>query len=300
MVFIATLYYLYIKLLKNDEFSNSLSDFQFNMKNSWIFILVFIMMLVNWSIEAQKWKLLLSSFNQISFRKAFAAVWAGVTINNWVPNRMAEFIGRILFINPENRGKAIVSTFAGSFAQMQMTLIFGSIGLFFIVDYNLQFNLIFPIAACVLSLVSLFFYFRMSSLISLIKHIRFLQFLLKYLEVLEQFSTKVLLSLVTLSFFRYLVYSSQYVLLLFLFKIDVDVSMMFYGVTLIFFIQTFIPSVLLTDIGVRGAAVLFVFENMSQNVAGLLAAAYSIWIINLLLPSFVGAFFILFKKKRTD
>ena len=130
---------------------------------------------------------------------------------------------------------------------MQMTLIFGSIGLFFIVDYNIQFNLMFLIAACVLSLVSLFFYFRMSSLISLIKHIRFLQFLLKYLEVLEQFSTKVLLSLVTLSFFRYLVYSSQYVLLLFLFKIDVDVSMMFYGVTLIFFIQTFIPSVLLTD-----------------------------------------------------
>ena len=139
----------------------------------------------------------------------------------------------------------------------------------------------------------------MGLFVNLIRRISFLEFLLKYIEVLEQFSNKILLKIIVLSLIRYLVYSTQYVLLLLLFKVDAEISILFFGVSLIFLFQTFIPSVLLTDIGVRGATVLYVFEGFSLNVAGLLAAAYSLWLINLLFPSFFGALFILVKKKRT-
>jgi uncharacterized membrane protein YbhN (UPF0104 family) len=296
IVFIATLYYIYIKVLKDGSLKSSWSELSFSQNEFWLLMLVLMMMFINWSLEAGKWKLLVSTFEKISFKRAFASVWSGVTINNWVPNRMAEFAGRILYVQLGNKGKAVVSTFAGSFAQMLMTLSFGAIGLLFF--SHSQAYVQGSIVLLLMAVLFGFFYFRMRWVVVIIRRIRFLKFLLKYMEVLEQFSFTTLLKLVVISFFRYLVYLSQYVLLLILFGVEVEIIKLFYGVALIFLIQTFIPSILLTDIGVRGATVLVVFEKLSPNVAGLFAAAYALWFINLLIPSLVGAVLIMLKKKN--
>ncbi|MBC8343603.1 MAG: flippase-like domain-containing protein [Bacteroidetes bacterium] len=298
LVFIATLYYLYIKVFKDGSLKDSVSDFEFNNRSFWLLIPVFILMLVNWSIEAGKWKMLISTFEEISFKRSFAAVWSGLTINNWVPNRMAEFAGRIIFINAGKRGKAIVSTFAGNMAQMMMTLIFGSLGLYLFYHFQGPYRWFIADILVLVNILFILFYFRMKWFVFLIKRIRFLHFLIKYIEILEHFSVAFLFRVVLLAMLRYLTYLSQYVMLLLLFGIDVDPGILYSGVALIFLIQTFIPSVMLTDIGVRGAVVLYVFEKVSPNLAGLLAAAYSIWFINLLIPSLFGALFILLKKKN--
>ena len=300
LIFFATLYYIYAKVFKNGSLNESLSDLVIGIESLWMLAAILLLMFFNWSIEASKWKLLISTFEKISFKRSFAAVWSGLTINNWVPYRMAEFAGRVLFISAENRGKAIVSTFAGSLAQMGMTLIFGSLGLLLFYDLAAYWSWLLP---CILGsaiVVFFFFYFRMRWFVSIIRRIRFLHFLLKYVDILEQFSFIMLFKLILLSLIRYLAYVSQYVLLLILFGIELNVMQLYFGASLIFLIQTFIPSVMLTDLGVRGATVLYVFEKFTPNVAGLLVAASSLWLINLLIPSFFGALFILLKKKNNQ
>jgi uncharacterized membrane protein YbhN (UPF0104 family) len=65
--------------------------------------LVFLLMFVNWGIEARKWQLLVSSIQKVSFGRAFRAVFSGQALGFNTPNRMGESAGRAIFLDEGNR-----------------------------------------------------------------------------------------------------------------------------------------------------------------------------------------------------
>ena len=110
---------------KNIRSLNSTIIHHFGPKSYAALVLLILLMLLNWSIEAFKWRLLVSKMQKISFIDALKGVWCGVTIGTFTPNRVGEFGGRILFLRERNQVKGIIVTLIGSFGQITTTLITG-------------------------------------------------------------------------------------------------------------------------------------------------------------------------------
>jgi len=302
LIFIATLYYIWIKINGSNDFRNFFREFsEMDIFGSFLIILVFFGMLINWGLETAKWKYLISKFENISFFRAFRAVWSGITINNWIPNRLAEFLGRILYIRTENRTKAIFSTLIGNMAQMIMTTLWGSLGLLIWLCFEDRSGfMIMTILLVGLNVTLIYFYFHIKIAHKLISKFKFLHFIAEYSNIISSYSLIELSAILGLSFIRYFVYLTQYFLLFKAFGIEANGILLLSSAAMIFLIQVVLPSFTLSEIGIRGATVLYVAGNFSANINGLLAAAYSLWLINIIIPTLFGAFFVLgLKLKNT-
>src|SRR5689334_6961656 len=64
----------------------------------WNIVAVIVLMIVNWSIEAIKWKIAVKPIQPVSFLKAFRAILSGVSFSVSMPNRLGEYLGRILYM----------------------------------------------------------------------------------------------------------------------------------------------------------------------------------------------------------
>ena len=95
----------------------------------WNLVAVLVLMLVNWTIETFKWKLAVQKIQQVGFFTAFKAVLSGVSFSVTTPNRVGEYLGRVLYMNEGNRLKAISLTITGSISQLIVTLVMGLAGL---------------------------------------------------------------------------------------------------------------------------------------------------------------------------
>ena len=293
LIFLLSLYYIYITLIGKKSFSDLNTLFSgLNYISLLIVLIVFIMMFINWFIESIKWKLLISKLQNISFYTSYKAVLTGLTVNTWIPNRLAEFIGRILYLEQENRTKATFSTLVGGFAQLIITTLIGSLGLIFwlISSKDLVY---FVILLLLINGFLLLVYFNVSIFSGIIKKISFLKKLWQYAEILEEYSFPQLFELIFLSFIRYAVYCTQYYLIFLAFGVDFGLLNSLMCVSVIFLCLSVIPAVTLTEIGVRGATVLYFTGFYTENTAGVLAAAYLIWLINIIIPAIAGAFLLL-------
>src|SRR6185436_5079605 len=89
------------------------------------FLLVFILMFVNWSLEALKWKLSVQKVQPINFFRALKAIFSGVSFSITTPNRMGEYFGRMLYMDEGKRLKIVSLTILCSLSQLIITLLFG-------------------------------------------------------------------------------------------------------------------------------------------------------------------------------
>ncbi len=302
IVFVATLYYLYFKVIDSEQFGEFFPQF-LNLSSASItlLVLVFVFMMLNWSLETIKWKLLIGKLEHISFIKSLMAVWSGLTINNWIPNRTAEFLGRILFIRKENRIKAISSTLAGNVAQLITMLSIGSVSFILWNDgFSMSLKGILLLFSGVMTIFLSVAYFNIGIINKWFKNSKILNRFQKYVDVLSDYTSKELGKVLALSILRLGIYVAQYYLLLLVFGVDLNFPNAFVGICTIFFIQSILPAITITEIGVRGATVIFVLEHYTNSYSSLLAAAYSLWIINVIIPNFFGAIFIVIKKQEKN
>ena len=91
---------------------------------------MFALMCVNWALEAFKWQIALRPVQSIPFSRAFKAILAGTCIASFTPNRVGEYLGRMLFVDPGNKILSIAPTILCSMAQMLVTLTAGSLGIY--------------------------------------------------------------------------------------------------------------------------------------------------------------------------
>lgn len=103
----------------------------FNAKHYWLVAVVLLLMFVNWTIEAIKWKLVTKHLQTISIWNALKGVMLGVTVSLIMPNRTGEFVGKIMVLDRENRVKGVLASMLASVSQLLMTLIFGVLGMLF-------------------------------------------------------------------------------------------------------------------------------------------------------------------------
>src|SRR4051812_2218147 len=90
--------------------------------NPFLLFISFLLLFVNWGLEALKWMLLIAPLERIGFFTAYRAIFAGVTVSIFMPNRVGEFAGRIFFLEKADKVEATLKNFVGSATQLFMTV----------------------------------------------------------------------------------------------------------------------------------------------------------------------------------
>lgn len=256
-----------------------------------ILVLAFVLLFVNWGIESIKWHKLINRFEPMPFLTATKAVLSGVTLSIITPNQIGDFVGRVIHLEVLNKLKGSLITVIGHTAQVIITLFFGVISLsYFSIHYA---GIWYWIPVAIVFLIGLIFvYLRMNQTYQYVKEVKWLKGLAAYADVFSTFNSKELLQILGWSFLRYLVFLFQYYLLLHFYEVEIDVLPAIACIIGTFCVQSVVPSFLLLEIGLRGASALAFFQLFSSNQEGILLAAYSLWMVNMLLPALIGMYFI--------
>jgi hypothetical protein len=272
---------------------------------SWMIYLSVLLMPLNWGIEAYKWKLLMEPVQKLSFLQAFKAVLAGTTMAVHTPNRIGEYFGRMIYMDEGNRLRSIALTVTGSFSQLIITLVMGSIGLLFFLIFIKDTSLlhvqvfwirIFLFIMVFISLVCLLLYFKLSWLLRWLDKAPPLARYRFFFDKLEELDARTLIKILALSGLRYLVFVAQYLLVMKAFGIELGVWMLICLVSVLFLVLSVIPSIVLAEAGIRGAASVEIFYLFTSNVTAVVTSGWFIWLVNLMLPALLGGLLLLGKR----
>lgn len=254
-----------------------------------------LLMLLNWCIEAYKWQLLIAQVEAIPFLKSLKSIFAGLSVSILTPNRIGEYAGRILFLNNDNKLKGISANVVGSFALLIVASFFGLLGA---VYYGIQNHFTWIIiAALIIGLIVLsciwFLFFHLDKIADWLNQFTYLQKIKTYIDIVRNYNSAILKKIILLSACRYLVYSLQFVLLLYLFDVHINSVDAFFTVFLIYWSMAILPSIAIAELGIRSGTSVFFLKVYSMNTLGIISSSVVLWCINLIIPAILGSILIL-------
>lgn len=258
--------------------------------------LVVIMMFLNWAIEVVKWKYLSRRIEQISWWKAIQSVFCGLTWAIFTPNRIGEYGGRIMLLKAQNRATGAVAMGVGLFAQLVLTSVFGALSIaWFVCTYlptphAVQFAV--WLLGIIYALVFLILYFNVHWVDKLVGRFRFLRKIKPFFSVLEDFSTKELVNVLLLSLARFVIFTSQYIVLMLVFLPSMPFTAMVLMIFILFFIQSAVPSLDIFDFSVRSFVASNLYSYITTQEIAVMAIVSCIWFVNLILPAILGSVFV--------
>lgn len=270
---------------------------------SWKLVLALLLMLANWALEARKWQLAIRKIQPLSFLQSWKAVFTGTTLAFFTPNRIGEYMGRILYIHEGKRIQAISLTIVCSMGQLLVTWWAGIGGILYLKGLNnpdtmhgfasLWMNTVLYGAVAGAVILTLF-YFRLAGLVRWIEKIPRIEKTVAYIRVLDSFNATILLRILSLSVVRYSVFLGQYYLLFDVFNVPLTAAQAAGSVSVIFLVLSIVPTIaVITELGVRWKIGIEVVQLFNGNITGILATSLAIWIINLVIPALLGSLLIL-------
>ncbi|HBB58589.1 MAG TPA: hypothetical protein DCZ87_07920 [Chitinophagaceae bacterium] len=298
---------IWLQLKKQVNFSLLATELSEALRTKGLFFLplLFLLMLLNWLTESLKWKLAIAPLQSVSLFTSFKAVLSGVSFSVSLPNRVGEYLGRVLYLDPVHRVAAVSVTVVSSFSQLIVTVAMGLAGLILARPFLLsrfewaaQSWSIAALATVVVLVLMLLLYFNSSHANNwLQKKVinpssvwadRFK----KWLQALDSCDAAILRTLLSLSLLRYLIFLMQYYLVYQLFQVPLQGIPLFVTVSLTFLVLALVPTFAIPELGLRGAVGLWIAGWFGATSSGIVLAALLIWIINLILPALTGALLI--------
>lgn len=307
LLFIWVSYSIYNRLSNQPDLDASWQHISESFDSPRIFYLlaVMLLMIVNWSIESWKWKICVQKIQKVDFATAFKAVLSGVSFSVTTPNRVGEYLGRILYMDDGNRIKAISLTIAGSISQLIITLAMGIAGMTALRSELRNAGLFSPFwidivfyGTLVAFVVLTVFYLGLSRIARWVDRLPGIRRYAWLLRSLEEFNATLLLQLLSLSALRFFVFIVQYYLLFRFFDVSVSWEQTLWAISVSFLVMAVIPTIaLFTDLSLRGEVSLMLLGLFSGNRLGISLVSLSIWLINLIIPALIGSLLILSIRK---
>lgn len=292
---IGTLCFIVYKLFFAYNIQDLASGNSFKWTTSKIILLTTTVFLIipNITLESLKWKLVITPHEKVSWYQSFQAVSAGIALGIITPNRLGDFAGKALFLKTYDKIKGAVVSFIGSIAQTIAIVCCGSIGLWILALQQQYINTVQFYSGLIGIGIVLYLIYYLFINIHWLNRIISWKKITPYVDAFTDYSQKELTTLFILSLIRFGIFNVQYFLLLHFFDVPITMQYAFPALSAIFVVQAFVPSIILIEMGVRGATALFFLGLFSTNTSGILLAAYSLWILNIMLPSLLGLYFIL-------
>jgi len=254
--------------------------------------------------------LFISPLEKINLWVSLKAVLTGVSVSMFMPNRVGDYLGRVFILKKADRLQAVISTIVGSMSQLITTLVFGSVALLIAfpkyLDLAEQINFWIYLGIWAVVVIGdftiVFFYLNFGAFSAVIKRIsgKGYERIKKYADVFSLYKSTDMLFVLSISILRYLVFSFQFFLLLLLFKVEVGYFDAMVLISLVYLAMAIIPTIALTEIGVRGSISLFVFQHHFETVGfwspeiaiGVVSASSILWLFNIIFPAIIGLIFV--------
>lgn len=277
-IWIAVAYFVYFE---KDKFIQILN--QPNLEWRWIIVSILLLSL-NIGLEALKWFLMIKKFYPfISYGKAYQAILTGSASAFITPQKIGDYIGRLVYLTHENRIAGIFVTLLNRFAQLGATLVFATFASFFLkisfYPYIILFlTFAFHIILWFIPLIMAYFY----------PYIPKLKFIY---DILIKIPVKLIMVTSLLSVIRFLVFLFQYLLIFKAFGISNENLWALCCLT--FFIKSFIPSLAFSELGIREGVAIWVFGQYSNiDTVLVFQVTLILFVINTLIPATLGAWLI--------
>ena len=293
-IVVGAFYFIYQKLAHNNTFA--FSDFisflsknkVFSAKNI-VFLLLFSFF--NWFFEILKWQHLVNPIKTISFKKASAQSLGALTASLFTPNRIGEYGAKAMYYTSNLRKRILLVNLLSNLLQMGVTVLFGILGFSrYILKYDPDLNYYKLSRYAVLLLSGLFLFllglktrpFKIKGFsIDKIK-----PFFASYAK------NKVLLALI-LSVIRYLIFSFQFYFILTIFQVNLSYLNAMTIISSMYLIASIIPTIFIFDVVIKGSVALYLFSLADVNEVVVLAAITLMWLLNFVIPSLFGSYYVL-------
>ncbi|WP_452232360.1 lysylphosphatidylglycerol synthase domain-containing protein [Lacinutrix sp. MEBiC02595] len=293
-IVIGAFYFIYNKLTTNNDldfnefvaFSNQ--NNVFSLKN--VIFLLFIS-IFNWFLEISKWRILVSSIKKISFYEALKQSLGALTASLLTPNRIGDYGAKALYFTTEHRKRVVLLNFIGNMMQMSITLLFGIFGLYyFAIAYPVDFNFSrVPRFLIIIAVISIFSVLGLKQ-----KRFKIKGFSIeKVKSFVKNIARKIIVSSFIVSLLRYLVFSFQFYFLLDLFGVGLSYFQAMIAITSMYLISSVIPSIFILDVIIKGSVAVYIFTKIGIDAFTILSIILLMWILNFVLPSILGSFYVL-------
>jgi len=287
-------YFIYEKLIHNDTldfdyFLQLLHDNKIITATNIIILLTFS--LLNWILEGLKWKVLVNEIREISASEAIKQTLSSLTTSIITPNRIGEYGAKAIYHPKTYRKKILGLNLIGNLTQLGATLIFGTIGLLYIIiTYEIPVLYYKTIRFGVLGIVFLFFFF---TYLSRKKHTIKGYFFSKLGRFFKDLQGVIIITTGFLSVLKYVVFSHQFYFLIWLFGIEITYIEAMAFITSMYFIVSVIPTIFILDVIVKGSVAVWLFSFVGTNEFVVLTITTLMWIFNFAFPATIGSYFVL-------
>jgi len=270
------------------------------------FVWVVIMLIpANIGLETRKWQVLVRVYYpEVNFKQLLKAVLAGMATGIFTPNRIGEYAGRVMSLPEGFRLEAGTHTLVNRLLQMMATLLVGTLSWFGLWFFGQpQFSDLVAIDArlalgigAVLVLSVLLFLLILLNPQRCLAFFRLdrwdLPFVQRIHSALLSLETRQILHALGLALLRYAVFTSQYLLLLYAFGYEGSILLALALIGLCFLIKSLLPSIALTELGVRESVALWLMGGFSVAAFTVVGSTFILYICNLILPSLLGLYFV--------
>lgn len=256
----------------------------------WGLVAALVLLSANMGAELAKYAYLLRKLGiPAPLGRLWSALLSGQTAALLTPNRLGEYPARLAFVAPADRPGAFMALVADRVAQMGVTLVMGGLALALLPGFPGRLLLL---AGLGLGLLLLLLWARYPSVAhAALGRIPWLgPYVWGKLPPLPTLQPAWVPALVGLAGLRYLVFATQYVLLLWAFGLPLGTLWVWQGVALVYLLKSMVPGIALAELGVREAMALWVFGWLQAPPAPVFNATLVLFAVNLLLPALIGLY----------
>ena len=248
------------------------------------------LMFLNTSLEGYKWHTLINTVEPSGFRASFSSYLAGVAFSLITPNRVGEYPGRILYLGKPGSIRYVPISILGVLSQLMAVYLFGLISLIYYSTLWPAPIVTLAITACLIVNIGFgLIFWKFKGSMALVEKIPWLRRVAIYARLLDKISLLLQLKILTISVLRFCIFTAQYLFLLRWMRVEMPLWEGFWIISLFFWIMSVIPSLALTELGIKGTVSLYLLNHYSSNDVGILAATVGIWLLNLIVPAATGS-----------
>ena len=291
--------YIYIKLNDHDliEIKDLLIQLVVNNRLSILMILAFFLLaLFNWYFEILKWKTVVSTIQEISFKTAMKQSLYSLTVSLATPNRIGDYGAKAFFFTTKNRKNILLLNFFSNSIQMLVTIFFGIFGMFYMVW---QFGLSFSYTKLMIGLIIIILLFIIGYLFKEQQLIINGLSISKVLKKFKDLPRKILFKIGFYSLIRYLIFSYLFFRLLLFFGASLSFIEAFPIIFSMYLLVSIVPTFFIFDVVVRGGTAVWLFSFINISEITVLSTVLAMWILNFVIPSIIGGYYMFTYKPET-
>ena len=281
ILFAGVLFLIYLQL--SNVGSEQWNDF--HLERPLMVLLSIVLVIPNIYLSFLKWKITLKTL-RISTSKSIRAqsFFAGIVTGLVTPNMIGNFLGRFYYFNRSHRIQITLFTLLSNFGQFVSTITFGWIAVLALGGFlSIEFSNNYTIGVGLLLIVSYLSFFFIENFALKFRKKRYFLELKSILKNAKSYR----LNILGLSGMRFLLFTSQYSILLYAFGEELNLTLVL-AIWQVYLVTMVFPSLILGKIGIKEAIGIAILGALGVNEFAIIFTSLIIWFVNTCFPALVG------------